>query len=760
MIPKIYAHCSYIGNTGYNNHTREFFRQLSKQTQLKVRNFTIGESWKELNNSPHDGEYYFNDTDRSILYEQTLWNGDGNRENFKIYSSEEKEFVHDFNLVLNETDHYFFYDNYLGPKVAYFVWETTRVPDHFFNKLKEFDEVWVPTKWQKDCLVEQGLSESLIQIVPEGVDSEVFFPNPQVKHELTSDGRFKFFLAGRWDYRKSTKEIIETFLKTFDKSEPVDLLVSIDNPFSNDGLKTTEERLKYYGIEDERIKVLHFPSRLDYIDILKSCNVFLSCARSEGWNLPLIEAMASGTPSIYSNCSGQLEFAEGKGIPVSVIGTKSASDSSYNHFNQMAGEYYEPDFEELSSKMRFSYEFYDEVKKQSLMESEEIRQKFDWEVIGEIGLEKSKLFLEKINSELFKEKYPENQVEINYLEGPKVEIKGSKPGKYLVEFLDGDSVIHSSTLSTNMWTQCGRKYYTKWKIKVNGKVIDELDLTDKVVMISLESKSIGDTLAWVPYAVEFQKKHNCKVYLSTFHNQWFKGLKEYENINFISPGTSMRCYVIYRVGWFRDENNKWKKFDSYPNQLNLIPLQKTATDILGLEYVELNHGVNIKKPKRQIKEKYITIGPQATAGCKEWTHENWSKLTKMIIDKGYKVVSLTSDPYTLEGVKNYSRTDWDNVINLLYHSEFFIGLGSGLSWLNWSLNKKTFLISNFSKEGHEFSKNTTRLSNDVCIKCWNDPVLIFDPGDWDWCPVYKGTDLQHICQKSITPEIVFEKLDI
>ena len=47
--------------------------------------------------------------------------------------------------------------------------------------------------------------------------------------------------------------------------------------------------------------------------------MFVSCARAEGWNLPLIEAMACGTPSIYSDCSGQLEFAEGRGIPVKNI---------------------------------------------------------------------------------------------------------------------------------------------------------------------------------------------------------------------------------------------------------------------------------------------------------------------------------------------------------------------------------------------------------------------------------------------------------
>ena len=330
--PKLYIHGSYIGNTGYNQHTRDFFRELSKQLQLKVRNFTVGKTWEGHNETPHNKELYINDVDKNILYEQVLWNSEGRRDNYKIYSNLSKEFTPDLNIVLCETDHHLFYDSYKGPKIAYNVWETTRQPEDFFNKLKEFDELWVPSKWQRDCTIAQGYNPDKIKIVPEGVDINTFYPKEET-HELTSDGRFKFFLAGRWDYRKSTKEIIETFLKTFDKDEPVDLIVSIDNPFSGDDLETTENRLKHYGLEDERIKIVHFPNREDYIKLLRSSNIFLSCARSEGWNLPLIEAMACGTPSIYSNCSGQLEFAKDKGIPVNIIGEKSASDSSYNHFN-------------------------------------------------------------------------------------------------------------------------------------------------------------------------------------------------------------------------------------------------------------------------------------------------------------------------------------------------------------------------------------------------------------------------------------------
>ena len=40
-IPKIFAHTSYIGTTGYNNHARDFFRELLNTFKIKVRNFTV-----------------------------------------------------------------------------------------------------------------------------------------------------------------------------------------------------------------------------------------------------------------------------------------------------------------------------------------------------------------------------------------------------------------------------------------------------------------------------------------------------------------------------------------------------------------------------------------------------------------------------------------------------------------------------------------------------------------------------------------------
>ena len=254
------------------------------------------------------------------------------------------------------------------------------------------------------------------------------------------------------------------------------------------------------------------------------------------------------------------------------------------------------------------------------------------------------------------------------------------------------------------------------------------------------------------------KKHNCKVVLSTFHNDWFKGLKAYKNIEFVPPGTFIECIAHYKLGWFRDEDGGWKNTARHPRQCNTIPMQATATDILGLEFKELNYGINIPKGEKPYKHKYVVIGPNATAGCKEWKYEYWCSLVKLLNQQGYAVIFLTQNEFSIPGTINHYGHPIEKVVNYLYHADLFIGLGSGLSWLNWSLGKHTAMINGFAEKNHEFTSRVTRIMTDNCFPCWTNPNFVFDAGDWDWCPIWKGTDKQHICQKSITPQLVMSKI--
>ena len=131
--PKVLAHAPYIGPTGYNNHARDFFRRLSKLVDIKVRNYTVGNSWAGNSDECHNGESYINDIDKKLLVEQTLHTTNG-RKDFPIYTKYKNNFKPNVNLILAETEHHYFYDNYTGPKIGYNVWESTLQPKDFFNK--------------------------------------------------------------------------------------------------------------------------------------------------------------------------------------------------------------------------------------------------------------------------------------------------------------------------------------------------------------------------------------------------------------------------------------------------------------------------------------------------------------------------------------------------------------------------------------------------------------------------------------------------
>jgi FkbM family methyltransferase len=371
---KILAHTSFIGDTGYANHARSFFVALNKHHQVKVRNMTIGKGWEGYTNNAHDKEEYITDEMKEMLILQTLNDPHGGKTDYPLYGYN-GDFKADIHIVLNDVDNPYFYDTYEGYKIAYNVYESTRYPDNFFKRLHYFDEVWVPSEWQRTSLIEQGYPAERVSVVPEGVDASVFKPKPRIAKSDT----FKFLLFGRWDYRKSTTEIINAFGELYGNREDVELICSVENPFATDGFATTEERAAYYGVHFNNVKFVKFPSRAEYVEYLQNGSVFLSCARSEGWNLPLIEAMACGTPSIYSDYSGQLQFASGKGIPVKISHIRAANIGD----KEVAGDYCEPDFEDLKVKMSYAYKNHKKLRTQARKEAISIHNEFNWGVIAE-----------------------------------------------------------------------------------------------------------------------------------------------------------------------------------------------------------------------------------------------------------------------------------------------------------------------------------------------------------------------------------------
>lgn len=372
-----------------------------------------------------------------------------------------------------------------------------------------------------------------------------------------------------------------------------------------------------------------------------------------------------------------------------------------------------------------------------------------------------------------------NEFIVNFVNGAFCEIKGSLSKRYRVVFLDNKTgdVKHTSEITNNMWTKSAIQYFIEWGVRVYDTETNELvfshdyDATDKRVYIHLDSSAVGDTLAWFPFTDEFRKKHNCKLAVSTFHNDWFESM--YPEIDFIKPGTPVsNIYAMYNIGWFYD--NKEVVKNKIPIDFKQHPLQETSTSILGLTHFELKPKLSTPKESSRFEDRYVIIAPHASAHAKYWNHPNgWQTIIDYLNDRGYKVVMITSEKLgdawhdsklggTLNGVidKTGGHIELKDRMIDIKNAEMFIGLGSGLSWISWAIGTPTLLISGFSYPVSEFEdcvRVFTPEPEKNCNGCFNRHWL--NPGDWEWCPDHKDTSRHFECSKTIKPETVIEGIE-
>jgi autotransporter strand-loop-strand O-heptosyltransferase len=366
----------------------------------------------------------------------------------------------------------------------------------------------------------------------------------------------------------------------------------------------------------------------------------------------------------------------------------------------------------------------------------------------------------------WKRKESNRKFNINFIDGPFVEILDDVDLQYNVQFINrkNNKVEYSTVMKSNTWSKCSIKYYVDWMIVIKG--IDNeyegkylLDLKENRVMVSFESKSLGDNLAFIPYVEEFRKKHNCKVVCSTFHNDLFK--KGYPDIEFVNPGENVpNILALYRLGVFYDGDRNID-YSKHPTNPIKEPLLKIPSDILGLSYKEIKP-ILPKLGKK--KKKMVTIAIHSTAQAKYWNNPTgWQDVVDFLVDKGYEVRLLSREEDGYMGnlnpkkIKQQPSSTTKELIKTIQESEFFIGISSGLSWLAWGSGVPVVLISGFTDIYLEPFTDINRIINkDVCNSCWHTHE--FDPGDWNWCPINKGTDRQFECSKAISSSSVIDKL--
>ena len=610
---------------------------------------------------------------------------------------------------------------------AYLYGKDSQVYKENLQAIKNAKKAFVPAKFLVDYF------EGIPEYFSHGVNTNYFTPGDYKEHKLLCVAN-NGFIHNQAEDRKGFGYAIEA-------AKQLNLPITIAGPSNN------KNYFEAFPSDYDKLTILYDLNEEQLRDLYKEHSIFVHASILEAGhpNLTLLEALASGLP---------------------IVGTFEDNNSLEGLLKV------DRDVEQIKQKIKYltfnpiKYLKYSKKAKQQAIDlSWKNRVK---DLLGKYEINMKDQLISIYKTERLNKPSKPNlpRFNVNFINGPFIEILNSPFKNHIVSFINKKTggVEYSQKVGNNCWVRASKQYFIDWKIKVedeNKNIIFEHDYNaeNKRVYIALDSKSLGDTLAWFPYVDEFRKKHNCKVICSTFHNNLFQD--QYPEIEFIKPGdVANGLYAMYTVGWFYFADGKMD-LNKNVSDFRCIPLQQTSSDILGLEFREVVP--KLKKPLIN-KKKQISIAIHGTSQAKYWNNPNgWQEVIDWLNDKGYQVKLLSKEENNYMGnihpknIIQHPKGPLDLVINELLQSEIFIGIGSGLSWLSWATTTPTILISGFSKDYTEPSSCYRIIAPEgKCSGCFNTHQL--DAGDWNWCPVHKGTDRQFECSKSITSEAVIEKL--
>ena len=197
--------------------------------------------------------------------------------------------------------------------------EVQTIPESCFagpidlKRLRESDSFLVvtPSQWSRQGFLRLGLRPEQVRVVPHGVQADIF--TPKTRASAKKEPGFVFAHASAMTNNKGTELLLRAFAAIASKHPDVRLLLK-----GIDGLYSSKETLAI-ALGDLPAQSQHLiADRMSYsgapfsvrqmADFYRSADAYVSPYRAEGFNLPVLEAAACGTPVICTKGGPTDEF--------------------------------------------------------------------------------------------------------------------------------------------------------------------------------------------------------------------------------------------------------------------------------------------------------------------------------------------------------------------------------------------------------------------------------------------------------------------
>lgn len=259
-------------------------------------------------------------------------------------------------------------------------WEYTSHRSDFIPIFENALEIWTPSNFSRNSFINSGIPFDKVQVIPNGIDPELFTPKGE-KFRLNTSKRLKFLFVGGTIYRKGFDILLDAYLSTFSAENDVTLVVKDMGGDSFYKGQTAKEFILEAQRNPNNPEILYFDKTMteeEIASLYRACDVFVAPYRGEGFSLPTLEAMACGLPVVVTQGGSTDDFTDFETawhIPAERQSIGSSIDGK-----TLTGEAFllEPDKNELCNILRHIAASPTQVYSAGLIASSKARREWTW----------------------------------------------------------------------------------------------------------------------------------------------------------------------------------------------------------------------------------------------------------------------------------------------------------------------------------------------------------------------------------------------
>jgi len=227
------------------------------------------------------------------------------------------------------------------------------------NEMRQFEAqgglIVTPSVWSANLLMEHGFSAGVVKVIPHAASAQYFFPQeaPKILTQRQALGfeqdEVLILNIGAPLWNKGLDILIKAFAIAHQKRPKLRLMIKDQQKtYGLSGNDFIKAELVRHGLLTESIlnaiTLLSVNLNLPQMNSLYNCaDWYISPYRAEGFNLPVLEAMACGTPVIVTGGGATDEFVFGS--PNHRLSSEEYRQAKIQ--NKTIGAYREPELDEL-----------------------------------------------------------------------------------------------------------------------------------------------------------------------------------------------------------------------------------------------------------------------------------------------------------------------------------------------------------------------------------------------------------------------------